>query len=63
MSAEPSSSAAPLVTVEQKLTIAKQKKDTADQAFKLGKVQEGKRLFILRIKGAKWLCTSLARIS
>ncbi|KAJ2926815.1 hypothetical protein H1R20_g10284, partial [Candolleomyces eurysporus] len=43
MSAEPSSSAAPLVTAEQKLGVAKQKKDTADQAFKLGKVQEALR--------------------
>ncbi|RXW18131.1 hypothetical protein EST38_g7712 [Candolleomyces aberdarensis] len=43
MSAEPSSSAAAFVTVEQKLGVAKQKKDTADQAFKLGKVQEAAR--------------------
>ena len=55
MSAEPSSStsAAPLVTVEQKLSIAKQKKETADQAFKLGKVQEGERLIMLHGEDAE----------
>ena len=38
MSGESSSS---IQSVEQKLNVAKQKKETADQAFKLGKVTEG----------------------
>lgn len=37
---------ASIQTVEQKLNIAKQKKETADQAFKLGNVKDGEFSFI-----------------
>ncbi|KAF6757184.1 hypothetical protein DFP72DRAFT_891903 [Ephemerocybe angulata] len=43
MSAEASSSS--FITVEQKLATAKQKKETADQAFKLGNVKDALRSY------------------
>lgn len=44
MSGESSSS---IQSVEQKLNVAKQKKETADQAFKLGEVKDGEFGFIV----------------
>lgn len=37
-------------TVEQKLNVAKQKKETADQAFKLGNVKDGEPRFVHVLK-------------
>lgn len=38
--------------IEEKITIAKQKKDEADQAFKSGDIQKGMRYFTsMRIDG------------